>query len=163
MATSNLSDKSVESNKVLQVNEAKWTSDLMSAGWTAFPSVILENQAALKLEAVDVNILLYLSTLWWTADNKPHPAKSTIATAIGVSPRTVQRRVTRMEKLGLIKREERRVKGQGSKPNNYHFDGLIAAAKPFAQDKLAEIAERTAKKKRKAAGIKEKPKLRVVK
>ena len=50
-------------------NERKWCKDLMDAGWTAFPSVIIERQGVLGLDALDVNILLHLASYWWTKDN----------------------------------------------------------------------------------------------
>lgn len=140
------------SKQILKVNEEKWTPALMAAGWTAFPNVILENLEALQLDAVDIAILLYLSTHWWTAPNVPRPAKATIAKAIGVNPRTIQRHITQMEKRGLIEREERRIAGEGSDTNLYHFAGLIKKAKPFADAKVAEIAEKVAKKKLKTKG-----------
>jgi len=80
--------------KEVRVNEKKWSKALMDAGWTALPSVIIERQKALGLDALDMNIILHLANYWWTRDNKPHPSKKTIAEAIGVAPRTVQRRIT---------------------------------------------------------------------
>ena len=89
-----------------------------------------------------MNIILHLANYWWTRDNKPHPSKKTIAEAIGVTPRTVQRRITALQQGGFIRREERRVKGKGSRTNLYHFDGLITAAQPYAKEKLEKIQER---------------------
>src|SRR3989442_566097 len=89
-----------------------------------------------------MNIILHLASYWWTHDSKPHPSKVTIAKAIGVTPRTVQRRIASLERGGFIRREERRVKGRGSRTNLYHFDGLIEAAKPYAEEKLEKIKER---------------------
>jgi predicted transcriptional regulator len=151
-----------EAAQALRVNEKKWSKPLMEAGWTAIPSVIVERQKALGLDALDVNILLHLSVYWWTADNKPHPAKGTIAEALGVEPRTVQRRIAALEAARLIRREERRIKGKGSRTNLYHFDGLIRAALPFAKEKLAERAKRDAEKKA-AVARKGRPKLQLVK
>ena len=150
-----------EAAKELKVNERKWSKTLMKAGWTAFPSVIFERQRALGLDALDINILLHLAGYWWTHDNKPHPAKKTIAHAMNVNPRTVQRRIASLEKAGLIRREERRIRGQGSKTNRYHFDGLIEAARPYAEEKLQEIARREAENKDRVRR-KGRPKLRVV-
>ena len=48
--------------KELRVNEQKWSKTLMDAGWTAFPSVIIERQKALGLDAMDLNILLHLAS-----------------------------------------------------------------------------------------------------
>jgi predicted transcriptional regulator len=146
----------------LRVNEQKWSKLLMQAGWTVIPNVIIERQKALGLDPLDVNILLHLASYWWTPGGKPHPAKGTIAQAIDVDPRTVQRRIARLEAGGLIRREERRIQGLGSRTNVYHFDGLIEAAQPYAQEKLEEIAERDAARKRRAAR-KGKPKLKLVK
>jgi predicted transcriptional regulator len=131
----------------VHVNEQKWSKKLMDSGWTAMPSVIIERQKALGLEPLDINIIMHLATYWWTYDNKPHPAKKTIAEAIGVTPRTVQRRIASLEKSGFIRREERRVKDKGSKTNLYHFDGLIKAALPYAEEKLQDLAKRDTERK----------------
>ena len=63
----------------LRSDEAKWSKKLMDAGWTVIPSVILERQTALGIDAIDVNILLHLARHWWYSDNLPHPSKATIA------------------------------------------------------------------------------------
>lgn len=120
----------------LKVNEDKWSKPLMEAGWTVFPSVIVERQHAMKLDPIDINILLHLASYWWTNQNKPHPSKKTIATAMGIHPRTVQRHIAELEKNGLINRERRRMTGKGTGTNLYHLDGLIAAARPLAIEKL---------------------------
>ncbi|MGI9401037.1 MAG: hypothetical protein ACR2O0_07280 [Rhizobiaceae bacterium] len=134
----------------------------MAAGFTVIPNIILERQKALGLDPLDVNILVYLSTYWWTADGLPRPSKKTIAEAVGRDPRTVQRRIAAMEAGGLIKRIERRESPTGSKPNEYSFDGLIQAAKPYAREKIEERAA-TASAKAARAARKGKPKLKLVK
>ena len=123
----------------IKVNEAKWSKPLMAAGWTAMPSVIIERQEALGLDALDMNIILHLSHYWWTPDNLPHPSVDRIAKAVGVKPRTIQKRIKALHELGMIEREERRYTRYGSTTNKYGFNGLIAKATPFAQEKLAEV------------------------
>lgn len=150
-----------EATQALRMNEKKWSKPLMEAGWTAIPAVIIERQAALGLDAIDVNILLHLANHWWTVDNKPHPAKGTIAKAMSVDPRTVQRRIAKMEAAGFIRREERRISGMGSKTNCYHFDGLIAAARPYAAEKIAARQRRQQEDKARP-GRKGRPHLKVV-
>ena len=76
----------------LQVNEKKWTPTLMKAGWTVLPNVLFERQQALGLDPLDINIILHIASYWWSESGKPHPSKVTIAKAIGVTPRSVQRR-----------------------------------------------------------------------
>ena len=148
--------------KTLKVNEAKWSKELMRAGWTVLPNVLFENQSNLGLTPLDVNILLHIASYWWEPQGKPHPSKVTIAAAINVNPRTVQRRIAAMEKAGYIKRQQRRVKGEGSKSNIYHLEGLIEAAKPFALEKYERMQERAAEraKNAKRRGM---PKLQLVK
>ncbi len=139
--------KKNEVAKTIKTNEKKWGKAAMDAGWTAFPSIILEKQHALGLDALDVNIILYLSTYWWESENKPHPTKKTIAEAIGITPRTVQRRIASLEKAGFMKREYRPDKDKGNKSNKYHFDGLIKEIEPYAQEKIKGIKERQSNEK----------------
>src|SRR5438874_9524776 len=100
-------------DETLKVNEEKWSKTLMEAGWTVLPSMILEKQHALGLDAIDINIIAHLSIYWWKKANLPHPSVATIATAIGVKPRTIQKHIKAMEASGFITRHERRQKGQG--------------------------------------------------
>lgn len=149
--------KNVKSNvsETLLQNEKKWTKDLMAAGWTVIPSIILEKQSALGLNTTDINVLLQLSKHWWFQDQPPRPSKQTIADCMGVSASTVQRSIARLEKAGLIQREDRYNNTGGQTSNSYHFDGLIEAAKPFA----AEYIEANKKNKEQAAArrIRKKP------
>ena len=145
----------------LKVNERKWGKPLMDAGYTIFPSTILERQQALGLEPTDVNILLHLARHWWEKDNAPHPSKKSIAAAVGVHPRTVQRRIAAMESGGLIRREERRTASNTSKTNLYHFDGLVEAATPYAEEALQE-RERRRKEDSERITRRGRPRLRVV-
>lgn len=153
--------KQPAANTDLRTNEKKWTKALMDAGWTALPSVIIENQRQLGLSPLDLNIVLYLASKWWTAEGKPFPSKATMAKAMDVHPRTIQKHIAALEAANYIKREERRT-DVGSKTNIYHLDGLIKAAKPFAEEKLAEMKDKAEMKKRKEAR-KGAPKLRLVK
>jgi predicted transcriptional regulator len=133
----------------LRVNERKWSKPLMDAGWNVIPNVIIEKQAALGLDAIDMNIIVHLSHYWWQPENLPRPSVETIAKAIGVTPRTIQKRIKALHELELVTREERRHTKHGSVPNLYSFKGLIEAALPYAQEKLAEkAAHMEAKKKR---------------
>jgi predicted transcriptional regulator len=117
----------------------KWGATLTSAGWTALPNVIFQRQRALGLSTLDINILLQLTAYWWESSNLPHPSKTTIANAIGVTPRTIQKRIAEMEKAGFIKRVARKSERTGSATNLYDFSGLISSCEPFAQEELNEI------------------------
>jgi hypothetical protein len=124
-------------NDRLRRNEEKWSRALMDAGWTVLPSIILEKQHALGLDAVDVNILLQLARYWWFSDRPPFPSKATIAECMNIDPSTVRKRIARMERDGLMHREYRfNSKKGGQEANAYHFTGLIKAAMPFAKEAL---------------------------
>ena len=115
----------------------------MEAGWTVLPSVILEKQHALVLDAVDVNILLQLARHWWYSENPPHPSKATIAECIGVDASTVRRHIARMEAAGFIRREARYdAKSGRQETNTYLFDGLIKEATPYAEELIATREQR---------------------
>jgi predicted transcriptional regulator len=154
--SSSLTSKTVAARTSLRSNEEKWSPALMAAGWTAVPSIILEKQFALGLDALDVNILLQLSMYWWQRDNLPHPSKKTLAKAMNVDVSTVRRRITRMVKDGLIERLDRHDSNGGQQSNYYRFDKLIAVALPHAEEaviqKQQHQAEKQARQSRKKAG-----------
>jgi len=152
---------SKESMKSDKINEKKWTKELMDAGFTVIPNIIIERQLVLGLDALDINILMHICTYWWTPENKPHPAKRTIAEAMGITPRTVQRRIKKLQDVGFVLREERRVDKGASKTNNYHLDGLIKAAAPYALEKIQE-RKKIADERKATAGRKGKARVDVV-
>jgi len=151
-----------QQEKQLRENEKKWSKTLMDSGFTVFPSVILERQKALGLTPLEVNILLFLCTFWWTKDGRPRPAIGTIAEAVGRSPRHVTRIISGLVDMGLIERHQRSYKETGNLTNEYSFEGLIKEVMPFAQEKIEERETKLAATKAKTAK-KGKPKLRVVK
>ena len=144
--------KPKEQDKQLRENEKKWSKTLMESGFTVFPSVILERQKALGLTPLEVNILLFLCTFWWTKDGRPRPAIGTIAEAV----------ITGLVDAGLIERHQRSYKETGNLTNEYSFDGLIHEVMPFAKEKIEDRETKIAEKKAKTAK-RGKPKLRVVK
>lgn len=150
-------NKVAEGTRDVRKIEKRWGKSLTAAGWTAVPSVLLKYQKQLGLEPLDLNILLQLAKHWWEAGNLPFPSKASIAGSIGVKPRSVQRRIAKMEKVGLIHRIERRKADGTSQSNAYTFEGLIERATTYAEH---ELAAREVKKKAKSrAG---KPQLKVV-
>lgn len=146
--------------ETLRKNEEKWTKPLMEVGWNAIPSIIIEKQAALGLDAVDMNIIVHLSNYWWKAENLPHPPVAKIAAAIGITPRAVQKRIKALETNGFLTRTERRQTRYGSDTNLYSFEGLIAHALPYAAEKKAALMKREQEEHERLA--RKKPKLSVV-
>jgi len=132
----------------LRANEKKWGVPLVEAGWTMIPSTILECQAALGLDPVDLNILLQIAKHWWQEEKLPYPSIKSIANCIGKSPSTVQRRITKMKKSKVIEVKHRfneRNKGQTS--SVYRFTGLIKKATEFAREIIKDREETRLRKK----------------
>lgn len=144
----------------LKVIECRWTQPLTKAGWTALPNIILDKQAALGLKPLDVNILMQIAKYWWEPGSAPFPSIETLANAIGVTPRSIQRRISAMVKAKLIERQARYYARGGQKSNSYTFKGLIKKCKPFAEEVLKE---REMRKKTNRARTKQKTPLKVVK
>lgn len=150
-----------EQQEKLKRNERKWTKPLMDAGWTVIPNVLIERQRALGLDSLDFNILLVLASMWWDAENPPWPSKKFIASIVGVSARTVQRRISKLVAGGLMEREARTRPDKGQVSNRYHFTKLITEATPYA---LEEIQRREQKARETAEKVRRKrPSLALVK
>ena len=120
----------------------RWGKPLTDAGWTAVPNTILEYQHELKLDSVDINILLHLWQRWWERNNLPHPSMSTIAGAMGVDRSTVQRHIRKMEGIGLLKRKFRKTSKNNNLTNEYEFSGLKKKAIPYAHKLLDKKKEK---------------------
>ena len=126
-----------EKEERLKRNEEKWSKTLMDAGFLIIPNVIIERQQAIGLDSVDLNILLQIALHWWEAEKLPFPSKEKIAQCIGIDSSTVRRHIASMEKAGLICRQDRwNRKTNAQQSNWYCFDGLIEAAKPFAEEEI---------------------------
>ncbi len=116
----------------------KWGDRILSAGWVLLPLALVDGQRELDLDAIDLTLLLHLVRFWWERDNLPHPSKERLAKAMGLQPRSVQRRLARLEKLRLIKRHMRRDPATGRNMTSaYSFEGLIARGEQIADGLVA--------------------------
>jgi hypothetical protein len=126
--------------------EEKWGRPVISAGFTVIPTVLLRSQQRLKLDPLDINLLMHLLSYWWQKDVLPHPGKNTLARAMNVDPKTVQRRIKALEKRGYIKRVARRTDELTSQTNLYDLSGLIGKLEPLAFEEHAQIKKRKARR-----------------
>lgn len=110
----------------------------MATGFTVLPNVLIARQSDLGLNPIDMCIILHLSMYWWEVARKPFPSKGRIAAEIGLCPDTVRRHIKALEDRGLITRKARYDPYWGRLSNIYDLSGLIDAAKPYAQEMLAE-------------------------
>ena len=158
-----MTEKIPKGEKVtLKANEKKWGKINIDAGWTLVPNALLIHQATLGLTPMDLNIILQIAQYWWEPENHPYPSKGTLAASIGVTPRTIQKRIQEMEKAKFINRLERRDR-KGSKSNIYQLTPLAKQLVPYSKDIVQERKKRKSEDgKRPQLRGKPKPKLKVV-
>jgi hypothetical protein len=94
------------SGKPVAMAETKWGDAISSGvnGYQLVPDVLLRRQADLRLDATDIVILLNIAMHWWESapEKMPYPRPATIAQRMGVSRRTVERHIARLEDLRLL-------------------------------------------------------------
>ena len=91
----------------------------------------------MDLEPIDVVILLNITMQWWKFDELPYPRPSALARRMAVSTRTVERRIAKLQKLGLlVRRTSEEVRGKTVR--KYDLSGLVKELKKYAEASLAE-------------------------
>jgi DNA-binding transcriptional regulator YhcF (GntR family) len=139
-------NKKVRKADNLRENERKWGKKLWGLGWVAVPSVILKYQDELKMDGVDLALVMQLVRHWWYRDREPFPSLGELGRCLKVSKSTVQRRLKKLSTLGYIKSKERYDSKHGGQTSNaYDILGLAMAAEKWADKEIDErkkIAER---------------------
>jgi len=113
----------------------KWSKSVVASGWTGIPNVLIENQQRLKLNSLQMNVLLILLKHWWDKDKFPFPSKKTIGEIVGREASTIQRQIRDLEGKGLIKRVVRMKVSGGQDSNLYELSGLVDKLKVLAKEK----------------------------
>lgn len=109
-------------------NESKARRKFGSAldlGFQMLPDVLVKNQARLALDPQDLVIIINLLMHWWDADELPFPRLSLIADRMGVSPRTIERRIKALEAQGLIRRLPAKRNSKDLVVREFDMSGLI--------------------------------------
>jgi hypothetical protein len=124
-------------------SEKKWGKAVMAHGYCILPSILLQAQGRLGVNAQEMVVLLQLAEHWWRADSKVFPKKEVIAQRVGLSTRQVQRHIQRLEELKLVERKDRYRSGLRTS-NEYDLAGLVAKLKAiepdFAKGKKLKLA-----------------------
>jgi len=119
-------------------------------GFQMLPDVLVKNQARLMLDPQDLVIIINLLMHWWDADELPFPRLSLIADRMGVSPRTVERRIKDLEKRGLIRRLAAKRNSRDLVVREFDMSGLIKMLERLVDADPAVDARRTAQEKGRA-------------
>lgn len=120
----------------------KWGSaiDKGMTGFQIVPDMLIRNQQNLGLDATDIVVLLNILMYWWTKDNLPRPKLAVIARRMGVSKRTVERRVEKMEGLELLKRLPARKDKDPPGTKRFDVNGLVKELQRLA-DSMRDYEE----------------------
>lgn len=81
----------------------KW-GEALHDGFVVIPSALLRHQHKLKIDNGEMVVLMNLLMSWWKVGTYPFPSTTSIAKRMGVSRRTAQRHIERLEDKGLIRR-----------------------------------------------------------
>jgi DNA-binding transcriptional ArsR family regulator len=107
----------------------KWGAALVG-GFQVIPNVLVRAQAHLGLDAVDLVVLLNMNMHWWKKGDFPFPRPTIIAKRMGISKRTVERRIEKLVKAGLLERIP--LEGKDNL-RRYRLDGLVKRLGDAAQ------------------------------
>jgi predicted transcriptional regulator len=125
----------------------KWGKQTMAVGFTVLPSVLLRSQARLKIKCNELAVLVHLIEHWWTPGTMPWPSKKTLGERLGVSDKTVQRAIVKLEKAKLIQRNSRFLKSsRGRTSNEYDLTLLVERLQEIAEETIKADAEAKTKK-----------------
>jgi DNA-binding MarR family transcriptional regulator len=94
----------------------------LAARWQVILNVLVRAQTQLGLDAVDIVVLLNLNMHWWRKEDFPFPRPTIIAKRMGVCKRTVERRIEKLVKAGLLERLPLTKEGN---LRRYKLDGLV--------------------------------------
>jgi len=114
---------------------AKWGAAL-DAGFQIVPNVLIRAQSKLGLDPLDLAILLNITLHWWDTRDLPYPRTSMIANRVGVSVRTVERRLERMQNDHLLVRHPPERTKDGLAVRRFDLSGLVQRLQKFAQKNL---------------------------
>ncbi|HEX4706729.1 MAG TPA: hypothetical protein VH229_03280, partial [Candidatus Udaeobacter sp.] len=117
-------------------NSAKW-GDALAMGYALIPGVLIRGQAKLGLDAVDLAILLNVVLHWWSAEDWPYPQPRVLAKRIGVSTRTIERRLESLQQRGFLVRHAAEKSSDGIARRRIELTGLVRRLEAFARAGLA--------------------------
>lgn len=116
--------------------ERRWTKKVLEPGFTLIPSALLRALVRLHIGPNELSVLLQMIDHWWENDDMPFPSKKRLGERIGVSEKTIQRAVVRLETEGLIRRSARHNRHGGQTSNLYDLTPLVEKLVPVAEDML---------------------------
>ena len=105
---------------------SRWGDKLVNDGFCIIPTRIIKRWSAVKgLDTTDLALVANLAAFWWTSNSLPFPSTTTLAKNMGVSKRTVERRIQKLVKMRLISRGKEVQAEDGPLTKQFDLSGLI--------------------------------------
>lgn len=137
-----------EQSSLLTPLQDRWQEGL-GGGFVVIPSVLLLKQSELGLDCEDVVVLANLLVHWWEESRAPFPRTESLAKRMGISRRTVQRRIRQLEEKGFLTRVmSAREEGTGQIAH-YDLRQMVEKLKPLGQQALANRESNKARRETK--------------
>ena len=158
----NKSDETVvqfpkEATKPVSSTERIWGKQILRHGYTGIPSILIRSQARLGLNALQMNILIQLLDYLIDPGRMPFPTKKDLAKRIGVTDKTIQLNMRKLENAKFLIRETRKTAAGDWNSNIYHLDGLIEKVR-MLEPEFQQAREEKMKASKKAGAPVFKPK-----
>ncbi|MEM7704805.1 MAG: helix-turn-helix domain-containing protein [Pseudomonadota bacterium] len=148
---------SIDGTNIPGVIRERWPSVIGKGGLTgylAIPEVFLRCQNRMKLNSTEMMVLNNVLLHRWSPDRNPFPSNNQIAKRMGISARTVQRALERIQEKGLITRKIMRIRdeksGEYRSIREIDIGPLVARLQTYARDLgtyAAEVRNSTSGKK----------------
>ena len=107
--------------------------DALVGGFVAIPNALLHAQQELGLQSLDLLIIINVVSYWYKPESLPFPRPSLLAKRLGVTTRTVERRLQVLQSKGLVRRCDAQVNNRTRvKVREYDLGGLKEKLTPVA-------------------------------
>lgn len=126
--------------------ERIWGKAVYGHGYAGIPSILIQAQRRLGINAMQMNIIIQLLDYWHEPSRKPFPTKRDLAKRMDVTEKTIQNDMRALEKAGILQREMRKTAAGDWNSNIYHLDGLIAKVQALEPEFAAEKKQRRERK-----------------
>ncbi len=118
----------------------RFGDEILQAGFTSVPNLLLRYQARLEITASEFNFILQVWYHWWN-DQDPYPSLATIGTRMGLSRRQVRRYSESLRDKGLLIVRERTTQGQGQVTSEYDFTPLLGQLRSLYRSEQAHHSQ----------------------
>lgn len=118
----------------------RW-GDAVDPGLLIVPNVLLRYQHKLKLDTVDIVLILNIVDFWEEDEGLPFPRLSVLATRIGRCKRTVERAVTKLAGLGYLKHCPSETH-RGKTIRRFDLSGLILKLQDLSRQDTRHVLQR---------------------